>query len=90
MNIKEDIQPISFVKAHATEVIAQINETHRPLYITQNGKATAVIVDPESFENMKKAISLLKLISISEKEYKEGKVYSQDEVFSDIEKKYGW
>jgi prevent-host-death family protein len=90
MNIKEDIQPISFVKAHATEILVQINQSHRPLYVTQNGKAKAVIVDPESFENMNKAISILKLITLSEKELKEGKFSKQEDVFTEIENKYGW
>ncbi len=90
MNIKEDIQPISFVKAHATEILTQINQTHRPLYVTQNGKAKAVIVDPDSFDNMKKAISILKIITFGEKEYKEGKYTKQEDVFAEIESKYSW
>ena len=90
MNIKEDIQPISFVKAHATEILNQINQTHRPLYVTQNGKAKAVIIDPDSFDNMKKAISILKIITFGEKELKEGKYTKQEDVFAEIENKYGW
>lgn len=90
MNIKEDIQPISYVKSHATEIISKINVTHRPLYVTQNGKAKAVIIDPESFENMKKAISILKLISLSEKDIIDGKLSASSDVFSEIENKYGW
>ena len=90
MNSKEDIQPISYVKAHATEILTQVNETHRPLYVTQNGKARAVIIDTESFENMTKALSLLKLMSLGEKNLKEGETIPQEEVFSNIEEKYGW
>ncbi|MCG9969910.1 type II toxin-antitoxin system Phd/YefM family antitoxin [Pelotomaculum terephthalicicum JT] len=33
MNIKEDIRPISYVKANAAEILAQVNETHRPVYV---------------------------------------------------------
>lgn len=58
--------------------------------MTQNGKAKAVIIDPESFDNMVKAISLLKLLSLGEKEYKDGKIIKQEDVFSEIESKYGW
>ena len=62
MNIKEDIRPISYIKANAAEILTQVNETHRPVYVTQNGEAKAVLLDTESFENMKKALGLLKLI----------------------------
>ncbi|HEY8462597.1 MAG TPA: type II toxin-antitoxin system Phd/YefM family antitoxin, partial [Bacillota bacterium] len=41
MNSKEDIRPISYIKANAAEILAQVNETHRPVYVTQNGEAKA-------------------------------------------------
>ena len=56
VNSKEDIRPISYVKANAAEILDQVNETHRPVYITQNGEARAVLLDPLSFEKMKKAM----------------------------------
>jgi len=39
---------------------------------------------------MKNALSLLNLVTISENEYKNKKITKQDDVFSAIEKKYGW
>ena len=30
MNSKEDIRPISYIKANAAEILAQVNETRRP------------------------------------------------------------
>ncbi|MDP2972813.1 MAG: type II toxin-antitoxin system Phd/YefM family antitoxin, partial [Deltaproteobacteria bacterium] len=63
----------------------QINETHRPVVITQNGEPRAVLQDPESYENMRNAIGLLKLISLGEKDIKDGKSKLQEEVFANIE-----
>lgn len=90
MKIKEDIKPISYVKAHATEVLMQVNETQRPLYVTQNGNAKAVIVDAETYESMKKTISMLKLIAMAEKDIEAGNLIGQDDVFSKIEKENPW
>ncbi len=87
MNIKEDIRPISFIKSHAAEILNQVNETHRPIYVTQNGEARAVLVDTESFQDMKNAIAMLKLISIGEKDIANKKYKSQEEVFNDLNKK---
>ena len=48
-------------------------------------KDLAVLQDPESYENMRNAIGLLKLISQGESDVRNGKVRSQEDVFKDIE-----
>ncbi len=87
MNIKEDIRPISYIKTHAADVLHQINETHRPIYITQNGEAKAVLLDPDSYESMHKALGIMKLISEGEKNITDKKFISQDDLFNSLEKK---
>lgn len=56
MNITSDIKPVSYLKSHAAEILKQINDTHRPMVITQNGEPKAVLKDPESYDNMRKTI----------------------------------
>ncbi len=85
MNISRDIKPVTYLKSRASDLLKQINETHRPVVITQNGKPRAVLQDPESYENMRNAIGLLKLISLGEEDIKDGKSKSQEEVFANIE-----
>jgi prevent-host-death family protein len=85
MNISRDIKPVTYLKAKAADLLKQINETHRPVIITQNGEPRAVLQDPESYENMRNAIGLLKLISLGEEDIKDGKSKSQEEVFVTIQ-----
>jgi prevent-host-death family protein len=85
MNISRDIKPVTYLKSRASDLLKQINETHRPVVITQNGEPRAVLQDPESYENMRNAIGLLKLISLGEQDIKHGKSKSQEEVFANIE-----
>jgi len=85
MNISRDIKPVTYLKSRASDLLKQINETHRPVVITQNGEPRAVLQDPESYENMRNAIGLLKLISLGEEDIKGGKSKSQEEVFAKIE-----
>jgi prevent-host-death family protein len=85
MNISRDIKPVTYLKSRAADLLKQINETHRPVIITQNGEPRAVLQDPESYENMRNAIGLLKLISLGEEDIKDGKSKSQEEVFANIE-----
>ncbi|MCB1145947.1 MAG: type II toxin-antitoxin system Phd/YefM family antitoxin [Leptospiraceae bacterium] len=88
MNIADDIKPISYFKTHAAEILEQINETHRPFFVTQNGEARAVVLDPETFENMEKSIKVLKLISMSEKNIEEGKTLNQSQVEASLKEKF--
>jgi prevent-host-death family protein len=85
MNISTDIKPVTYLKARAADLLKQINETHRPVVITQNGKPKAVLQDPKSYENMRNAIGILKLISQGEADLRTGNVKSQEDVFKDIE-----
>jgi prevent-host-death family protein len=87
MNITSDIKSVTYLKSRAADLLNQINETHRPIIITQNGDARAVLQDPISYENMRNAIGLLKLISQGEADIRKGNVKSQEDVFSDIEVK---
>ncbi len=89
MKIIEDIRPVTFLKTKTAEVLAQINETHRPLIITQNGEPRAVIQDPESYERMKSAIGLMKLLMQGEEDIRRGRTNRQEEVFASIKKKLG-
>ena len=84
MNISQDIKPVTYLKSRAADLLKQINETHRPVIITQNGEPRAVLQDPKSYEDMRNAIGMLKLISQGEEEIRDGKSKSQQEVFENI------
>jgi prevent-host-death family protein len=88
MNIKEDIRPISYVKAHAADMLDQVNETRRPVFVTQNGEAKAVLLDPQSYENMRKALGILKMVAQGEKDVLNDDLIPQEEVFSRLGKKF--
>ncbi len=86
MSIEEDIRPVTYLKSRAADLLKQVNETHRPVIITQNGEPKAVLQDPKSYESMRNALGLMKLISQGEEDIRKGKVRSQDEVFSRIQR----
>jgi prevent-host-death family protein len=85
MNIIDDIKPVTYLKSRAADLLNQINETHRPVIITQNGEPRAVLQDPESYENMRNAIGILKLISQGETDVRNGRAKTQENMFDEIE-----
>jgi prevent-host-death family protein len=88
LNLKEDIRPISYVKANAADMMNYVNESKNRVVITQNGEARAVLVDIESYQNMQDAFSLLSIFKIAEDEYSAGKGENFPDVVKGIEKEF--
>lgn len=86
MSIQKDIRPITYLKTRAADLLKQVNETQRPVVITQNGEPRAVLQDPKSYEDMRQALGLLKLISQGEEDVRKGRFRTQDEALSRIKK----
>jgi len=87
MSIENDIRPITYLKSRASDLLKQVNETHRHVIITQNGEPKAVLQDPVSFQEMKTALTMMKLIYHSENAIKDGNTSTQEEVFLELDKK---
>jgi prevent-host-death family protein len=85
MNLTEDIQPVTYLKGNAAHLLHQVNETRRPVIITQNGLARAVLQDTASYESMRNAIAMLKLMVQGENDIRAGRLSGQEEVFTRIE-----
>lgn len=81
MNLANDIQPVTYMKSHAANLLQQVNDTRRPVVITQNGQARAVLQDTASYENMRNSIALLKLMVQGEEDIRAKRYSGQDEVF---------
>jgi prevent-host-death family protein len=87
MKMSEDIRPVTYLKSRTADLLDQVNETKRPVIITQNGEARGILQDTESYENMKAAIALLKLMVQGEEDIRKGRLSGQEEVFNRIEQR---
>ena len=84
MRYSTQIKPISYVKAHAAELLDRITEEREPIIITQNGEARAVLVDVHSYEESQETMALLQILAIGEKEIETGQTYPRAEVMRQI------
>ncbi len=85
MEIVDDIKPVTYLKSRAADVLKYINETHRPMIITQNGEAKAVLQDPKSYQDMKNALAIMKLLSFAEEDIRSGNFHNEEDVFNSVE-----
>ncbi len=74
MRYSSQVKPISYLKANAAEVLAQLSEQRQPLVITQNGEAKAVLQDVASFEDTQETLALLKILALGNQELEAGQL----------------
>ncbi|MBU1219050.1 type II toxin-antitoxin system Phd/YefM family antitoxin [Myxococcota bacterium] len=84
MKYSKAIKPISYLKAHASELIREVSEEHKTLIITQNGEAKVIVQDLETYEQTQDSLALLKILAQSAKSKKEGKFSPQKQAFKSI------
>jgi len=76
MKPSSQIKPISYLKAHASEVIRMLGERGEALIIAQNGEAKTVLQDVQSYEQTQETLALLKILALGNREIEDGKVQS--------------
>jgi prevent-host-death family protein len=74
MKYSTQIKPISYLKANAAEVVRRLAEERRPLVITQNGEAKAVMQDVATYEQTQETMALLKILALGNRQIETGKV----------------
>ncbi len=71
--LDEDIKPMSEFRAHTASCIHQVQNSKRPVVITQHGKSAAVLIDVSEFESMSQRLELLEDIATGEAMIDEGR-----------------
>jgi prevent-host-death family protein len=84
VKLSRQIKPISYLKAHAAEIVRTLAERQEPLVITQNGEAKAVLQDIASYEQLQDTLALLKMLALGNRQIEEGKVQPADEAVSNL------
>lgn len=87
MKPSEVIKPISYFKAHASELIRDITNNHKTMIITQNGEAKVILQDIKLYEQTQESLALLKILAMSTKNLKNRKIKPINRAFKDIRKR---
>ena len=83
LSITEDIRSITDLKRNTNSVLEQIHKTKRPVVLTVNGKAEAVLLAAKEYEKIENAFNLLKLLIPAEEDignsrYKEARTFFKE------------
>jgi prevent-host-death family protein len=88
MGMKDDIRSVTYMKSNAADLLEQINRDGRPVIITQNGEPRAVVLDPTSYERMRSAIGLLKVVAQGEQDIRAGRAQDHETLFDALTRKF--
>jgi prevent-host-death family protein len=84
MRYSTQIKPISYVKAHAAELLDRITEEREPIIITQNGEARAVLVDVHSYDASQETMAMWQILAIGKKQIEAGQTLPLAEAIAKI------
>jgi prevent-host-death family protein len=87
MKLSNNIKPISYLKAHAADIIRNIGSHREPLIITQNGEAKAIVQDIESYEKEQETMAMLKILALGNQQIDKGEVIQAADALNKIREK---
>ena len=73
------LKPVTEIKRHATEILAELRKTRVSAAITEHGAVGGYLVDPETFEAMARRLEILEGIALGEMDIAQGKTMSRTE-----------
>ena len=79
------IIPISDLRKNASDVVKGVSSSREPVFITQRGRAAAVMVSMEVYKNAQHEMDILHLLARGEKEIEAGTGYELDDVLREAD-----
>tara|TARA_R110002095_G_scaffold216412_1_gene213536 strand:- start:1739 stop:2014 length:276 start_codon:yes stop_codon:yes gene_type:complete len=89
MSLASKIKPISYLKANAAKVIAELRSGGEPYIITQNGEAAMVVQSIAEYEQTQETLAMLKMLAQSESDIDAGDIVSVDDAFAQVKQRRG-
>ncbi len=77
------IIPISDLRQNASDVVKGVSTSREPVFITQRGRAAAVMVSMQVYEESQHELDILRLLARGEKEIEAGVGYELEEVLKE-------
>jgi prevent-host-death family protein len=84
INISQNIVSLSVFKNKASKMLRDVQSTHRPLVITQNGQAAAVLISPADFDLLTEQVRFVEAVQRGLTDVKNGRVLSDKDLDKEL------
>jgi prevent-host-death family protein len=85
MGTLPNIIPVSDLRQDAAKVLKRVKESGEPVVITQRGRAAAVMLSVEAFEQSERDKELFRLLAKGEKDIEADDGHDLDSVFAEAD-----
>jgi len=92
LDIVKDIQPMTFFRNHSAAVLQHLKATRRPVVLTVNGRAAAVVQDAEAYQqllDLAAQANAAEGIRQGQEDLASGRTRSARSVFDELRGEYG-
>ena len=80
-----DIVPISDLRQGAAALLQKLRNSREPVFVTQRGRAAAVLLSVEEYERRENDLEVLSLLVRGEQEIAAGVGYDLDQVLAEVD-----
>ena len=80
-----NIIPVSELRQDAAKVLKRVKDSREPVVITQRGRAAAVMLSVEAFEQSERDRELLRLLAKGERDIEAGEGHDLDSVLAEAD-----
>lgn len=81
MSQRRTVKPITYLKNRTADLVREVNAGGGSVTITQNGEAKVVVMDVDTYDRWRDAMTLLKLLAQAEGDVTADRTVSQREAF---------
>lgn len=85
MSAMPNIVPISELRQDASSIVKHASTTGDPVFITQHGRASAVLVSAGTYERTQRELEILRILAQGEADIQAGVGYDLDAVMADAD-----
>jgi prevent-host-death family protein len=86
VNVAEDIYSFTAFKRNSSDLMKRMKKTGRPLVLTINGKAEAVVLDPITYQQVAEHLDAIARIRRGLGQANRGEGQTVDAVFDELER----
>ncbi len=84
LNISQNIVSLSDFKNKASKMLNEIQSSRRPLVITQNGKAAAVLISPSDFDLLTEQARFVEAVQRGSEDVQNGRVLPDEDLGKEL------
>lgn len=83
--IARDLVPVNEFRANMASWLHQLEESGRPVVLTQRGRAAAVLVEPAVLDEIEEAREIIKRVLLGLEDVEQGALHEDESVWADVE-----